>query len=242
MKGFDFIFKMTLSDDGQDMIARPQAEVISPCLKFDKSLVFEIQNRAELNQVITNITLIYHSTYFKINRQPVFVFNTEELETSFLKEFRPLGLGDIISINREKENQTILKPAKEVFSNYFDFNTKSKSLYFISKEAIEFTDWKNSLDQKLIPAMVKNLSLTLKIINQENVQFQLKLDLNLLNESLNAIKNEYSKEIDWYKKELVQIKEWYEHENKKNKNWHKEQFGHLPLWYVKLGKIFKLVK
>lgn len=35
-------------------------------------------------------------------------------------------------------------------------------------------------------------------------------------------------------------KRWYEEEIQRLKMWEKEQYGHLPGWYVKIGKIFKI--
>ena len=87
-----------------DIMASQQSILVAPCLTFEGSSTFEIQRKEELELVLNNITLLFHSNYFKLNRLPVLVFDTTELEQIFFTQYQPLGLGDLVSINREKQS------------------------------------------------------------------------------------------------------------------------------------------
>lgn len=50
-------------------------------------------------------------------------------------------------------------------------------------------------------------------------------------EYLNLVRGSFFKDLQWYKNELEHVKNWY-----------KKEYGHLPGFYVKLGKLFRLLK
>ncbi|MFT6947576.1 MAG: glycosyltransferase involved in cell wall biosynthesis [Vicingaceae bacterium] len=118
-----------------------------------------------------------------------------------------------------------------VDSNNYICASKENYQSVLKLSAITAYDEYNRVEKEEIINQVDRIYIPLKKIDRFIYNsFQDELILALTNKVQNFEK-EKGKEIYWYKNEIHKIKNWYE-----------SQYDHLPNWFVKIGKLFKLLK
>lgn len=131
----------------------------------------------------------------------------------------------------------------EVLVKVFEDEADSKRKYDLINEPrtyVPFREMLQSIDtameKQLLLKRIETLENEKKTAEAEKLWYESEL------KSYKSILNKVESEINWYKSEIITIKQWSAAEVEKNNTWHKSFYSHLPDWYLKLGKIFKLRK
>lgn len=214
MKESKYIYQLISNEDGDQILAERKCFFTAPNFPIEKSTAFYVNDEQVLELVINNITQLFHQSYFSITDMPVLMFQSKELEKSFRLLTQPYNIGKLYLVNNDDNVQIKIDPEKEDFAMSFNQKSMEKPMYFISSDEKDFLDWKSSMDEETYRSRAKILSLSFKIIEEKKKAEVLQSECLLIKQSLNAVKSEYSKEIDWYKKEITNIKNWYDIEHK----------------------------
>jgi len=215
LQASNYIFKLTIDEDTKQLHAVKKAVIQKVNTETDIDRCYLISSNEDIAILENVISHLFHQRYFKLNQSPVVLFSDESLFKPFKKLIANLGLGSI-------ENLLYNQNSKEIFwiNNHTDFYLLFDSefngqKYFVSKDETIFNTWTKELSQIEQNSIVKNYYIQIDNQKKASQLVALNNELELLKESLSAIKTEYSKELEWYKKEIENIKDWYKKEHDK---------------------------
>jgi hypothetical protein len=230
LQEYNSIYKLEVTPT--ELIAVKAADLISSTENVRKEVVFSIKTVQDLTTLFTKTTQLFHQHYFRLKGTPLIVVHTNSLERLFNEKIKNLGLGNFTLINLETRNEIVRNhPSPIQFNEWFNEGNVNSEFYFIASETTAFNTWKKSLTQHQINQVFHTFMRHQQLLQLQREKEELIAENRLINQSLNAIKSEYSKELNWYKTEIVTINEWY-----------KNLYNHIPNWFLKLCYVFKLFK
>jgi len=192
--------------------------------------ILYIDNKDVVNILKQKYTLFLKCNYFKFKNQPLVLFKTKELKNKFAVNIQKLNIGSFYMLDLETNDDFINTEINyDIFEKWSNKTKIDDFLYFISSNNNEFNKWDSKLSQEKRHNITQNLYLLNQLTKIKEDYTRLIAENVLLKESLLVVKQEYNKELNWYKSEIEKIKTWYQ-----------KEFGNTPKIITKLFKKLSL--